>query len=124
MTASTFTTRTLLVVGLAAMLIGVIDPLEGSFAVLLGMGLSSLAAMLGRSRFRGLIYSSFGLVAVGVAVMVCLSLLGGIGGNAGRSMWWGLLIAPYPIGWVAGLVGAVAALFEDKTVSTASGSSR
>ena len=69
------------------MLIGAVDPLEGSFIILPGVGLVALGALLGKSRHRVLLYWSFALVAVGVAAMVALSCLGGIGGNTGRSMW-------------------------------------
>ncbi len=122
MNAPSIWSRILLAVGLAAMLVGLIDPLEGSFVILAGTAVASAGGMIGGSRYRLLIYSSFVLVALGVVVMVVLSVLGGIGGNAGRSMWWGLLIVPYPIGWMAGVVGAAAALFADKTAPNASGS--
>jgi hypothetical protein len=50
------------------------------------------------------------LIAVGVAALFGLSAIGGFGGPSGRSMWWGLLLLPYPIGWVIGLLGAVQCL--------------
>jgi len=34
-----------------------------------------------------------------------LSAFGGIGGDTGRSMWLGLLILPYLIGWSMGIWG-------------------
>jgi hypothetical protein len=94
----------LLVVGLLAVVVGTIDPLEGSLAVLGGFGLVALAAYLRHSRYRiGLSWSVL-LVAVGVAVMFLFSSLGGVGGGSGRSAWWALLILPYPIGWMVGVV--------------------
>ena len=124
MVAPIIWSRTLVFAGLAGMLVGAVDPLEGSFLILASVGLVALGARIGKSRYRVLLYSSLALVALSVAVMVVLSWLGGIGGNTGRSMWWGLLIVPYLIGWMVGLVGAAAALFEGKALSTASGSSR
>jgi hypothetical protein len=112
MTASTIWSRILMVVGLAGMFVGAIDPLEGSFVILPSVGLVALGAWLGKSRHQVLLYWSVGLVAFGVAAMVVLSWLGGIGGNSGRSIWWGLFILPYPIGWILGLVGAILALFQ------------
>ncbi len=50
------------------------------------------------------------LIAVGVAALFGLSAVGGIGGRSGHSMWWGLLILPYPLGWLMALAGAVMAL--------------
>jgi hypothetical protein len=89
------------------MVIGAVDPLEGSLVILLGTALATLAAFLANSHYLRLFAGSFGLVAIGVGVMFSLSDFGGIGGNTGRSIWWGLAILPYPIGWAMGLIGAV-----------------
>ena len=104
--------RVLGIVGLAGMLLGAIDPLEGSPVVLAGSGLAALAALLGRAKHRLLLYWALVLVAVGVGAMWGLSVLGGVGGSTGRSMWWGLLVLPYGIGWIAGLVGAILTVAE------------
>jgi len=112
MNGATRWSRILVIVGLVAMLIGAIDPLEGSLIIVAGTGMVALGGLLGRSRHRILIYWSFVLVAVGVGVLWVLSALGGIGGSTGRSMWWGLVILPYPVGWIMGLVGAIRRLRE------------
>ena len=104
--------RILVVVGLVAMVIGVLDPLEGSLVILPGTGLVALGALLGKSRRRIFLYWSFALVAVGVGAMWGLSALGGFGGNSGRSNWWGLVLLPYPVGWIMALVGAIRRLRE------------
>lgn len=102
----------LAILGLVAMVIGALDPLEGSFVILPGTGLVALGALLGNSRHRILLYWSFVLVAVGVGALWGLSALGGLGGNSGRSNWWGLVLLPYPVGWILGLVGAIRSLRE------------
>ena len=112
MSIPTLWSRVLVIVGLAGMLIGAVDPLEGSFVILPGVGLAALGALLGKSRFRRLLYWSFGLAAIGVVAMVVLSWFGGIGGNTGRSMWWAVVVLPYPVGWMMGLAGAILALIE------------
>ena len=94
------------------MLIWAIDPLEGSVVILAGVGIAALSAFLGKSRYRKLLYSAFILVALGVGAMFVVSIFGGIGGNTGRSMWWGLVILPYPVGWIMALVGAILRLIE------------
>jgi hypothetical protein len=99
--------RILLIVGVCCMLIGLVDPLEGSLVILPGTGLVALGAFLGKSRHRGLLAWAFVLVLLGVAPIWLLSAFGGIGGTTGRSMWWGLVLLPYPVGWILGLVGAV-----------------
>lgn len=112
MTKARAWSRVLGIVGLAGMLIGAIDPLEGSPIIVVGGGLAALAALLGRTRRRWLLCWSFALVAVGVGAMWVLSALGGIGGDTGRSLWWGLWVLPYPVGWIGGLVGAVLIVVE------------
>jgi len=104
--------RVLLILGIGAMLVGAIDPLEGSLLILPGAGVAALGAFLGGSRWRRLLGWAFALVAVGVAAMFVLSWLGGVGGKSGRSMYWLAVVAPYPVGWMLGLVGAVLALVE------------
>jgi hypothetical protein len=95
------------IAGLVAMIIGALDPLEGSFIILPGSGLIALGALLGKSLHRKFIYWAFGLTALGVAMLVILSLLGGVGGDTGRSTWWLLTVLPYPVGWIMSLLGAV-----------------
>jgi len=106
--------RILVIVGLVLMVLGAIDPLEGSLVILPGCGLVALGAFLGRSRHRRLLLWAFVLMAVGVGVMFGVSSVGGFGGNTGRSMWWALTILPYPVGWVMGLVGAIRRLIESR----------
>lgn len=102
--------RILVIVGLVAIAIGVLDPLEGSLVILPGAALIALGAWLGKSRHRVLLYWAVVLVAVGVGALWGLSALGGVGGDTGRSMWWLLVLLPYPIGWIMGLVGAILTL--------------
>jgi hypothetical protein len=91
------------------MVIGALDPLEGSLLVLPATGLVALGAGLGHSRERVRLYWALLLVAVGVGLMWGMSAIGGLGGDTGRSMWWALLLLPYPIGWILGLIFGVRA---------------
>jgi hypothetical protein len=104
--------RALVIVGLIAMLVGAIDPLEGSIVILAGAALVALGAVRGKSRHRRFLLWSFVLVAIGVGAMGRLSMLGGVGGATGRSFWWSLVVLPYPVGWIMGLVGTVRTLRE------------
>lgn len=99
-------------VGLVAMVIGALDPLEGSLVILPGTALLALGARLGNSRHRILLYWSVLLVAIGVGALWGMSALGGLGGTTGRSMWWALLLLPYPVGWIMGIIGALRKLRE------------
>jgi hypothetical protein len=100
-----FWARLLVIVGGIAMLVGAADPLEGSVVIVIGAGLVTLGRFLAKERGH-LIYWLwiFGSIAASVAAMFILSAFGGIGGSKGHSAWWGLLLVPYPIAWVMGVV--------------------
>ena len=104
--------RILAVIGFAALLIGAVDPLEGSFVILPGAVVVSVAAGLVRSRYRKLLYISAALIGVGVSAMVGVSAIGGLGGGTGLSRWWALTFTPYPVGWILCLVASVLLLRE------------
>ena len=99
--------RVLIIVGSIAMLVGALDLMEGSLVILPGSGLVALGTFLGHNERRLIAYrvGVFILIALGVGAMWGLSMVGGFGGNSGRSMWWGLLILPYLIGWSMGIWG-------------------
>lgn len=92
--------------GLALMLLGLVDPLEGSLLVAPGSGLVAASALLTRSVLRRRLFIAFGLVVTGVAILWIMSAFGGVGGSTGRSMWWLLLVLPYPVGALMSLFGA------------------
>ena len=99
--------RLLIMAGSGAMLLGAIDPLEGSVVILPGSGLVALGTYLEPSerRWLGCRLWTFILIAIGVGAMWGLTAVGGFGGKTGRSMWWGLLILPYLVGWSIGIWG-------------------
>jgi hypothetical protein len=102
----------LTLLGGVGMILGTVDPLEGSLLILPGSGLVALAMFLAKKDRRTVLYWAwaFMLIALGVSAMFALSVFGGIGGRSGHSIWWGLLIIPYPAGWLMALAGAVAGL--------------
>jgi hypothetical protein len=106
MNARKLWSRILIIVGSIAMLVGVLDPMEGSLVILPGSGLVTLGTFLSDSGRRLFIYWIwvFILIAVGVGALFVLSAFGGFGGTSGHSMWWGVLILPYLVGWIMGIV--------------------
>ena len=104
--------RILKVGGGIAMMLGTIDPLEGSLLILSGSGLVALGTFLAGKDHRTVLYWTwaFILIAVGVGAMFALSAMGGIGGKSGHSIWWGILVLPYPAGWLMAVAGGVAGL--------------
>ena len=99
-------------VGTAALVLGAVDPLEGSLVVVAGAGAAMVAAHLGHLRARRRLDWGAGLATVGVAALWGMSAVGGIGPSTGRSYWWLLLMLPYPVGWLLSLSGAVRSLRE------------
>ena len=94
------------------MLVGTVDPLEGSLLIMPGSGMIALGVYLGGKDRRTVLYWTwaFILIAVGVAALFGLSAIGGIGGKSGHSMWWGMLLLPYPVGWLMAVGGGVVGL--------------
>lgn len=92
---------------LALVLLGALDPMEGSVVIAVGAVLAVWVAAWVASRQRRLLLRAAVFIVVGVVALFGMSALGGIGGNTGRSYWWALLLLPYPVGWVMALVGAV-----------------
>jgi len=99
--------RVLITGGSIAMLVGALDPLEGSLLILPGSCLVAFGTFLSRSERRWIVYRVmvFLLIAIGVGSVWWLSSVGGVGGQGGRSMWWGSLVLPYLIGWSMGIWG-------------------
>lgn len=107
MNARNLWSKILILAGGIGMLVGAIDPMEGSLLILPGSGLFALGTYLGQAERRLIAYrvSVFILVAIGVAALWGLSAVGGFGGTSGHSMWWGLLTLPYVVGWLMALWG-------------------
>ena len=96
--------RILFIVGVTALIIGAVDPLEGSVVILAGSLLITLASYLRNDRHRRWFGTGAMLITIGVGFMFYFSWLGGFGGDSKLSWWWGLLILPYPVGWVMDIV--------------------
>ena len=95
--------RILITVGAIAMLVGALDPMEGSLVILPGAAVVTLGTLLSNSGRGLLIYWIWVLIliAAGVGALFGLPALGGV---SGHSLWWALLIVPYPVGWIMGIV--------------------
>lgn len=83
MTGRTAWTRPLLIIGTLGLVVGTIDPLEGSVLIVAGVALITLAAFLGGSRHRRLLASSLVILGAGVAGMWIISGYGGVGETPG-----------------------------------------
>lgn len=77
-----------MIAGHLGMVIGAMEPLEGSLLILPGSGLVALGTYLSQSERRLTAYRVwvFILIAIGVGARWGLSSVGGIGGGSGRSV--------------------------------------
>lgn len=84
----------------AALVIGAIDPLEGSIFILVGSIILAITTQLKQDPRRKLFLVSAIMIVFGVFFLFYFSSLGGFGGNSSLSWWWSGLIVPYPLGWL------------------------
>jgi hypothetical protein len=96
--------KVLFVIGIIALIIGTIDPLEGSAAILAGSFLISSSMYFLKDKYWKLFSLGFILITFGVFFMFYFSSLGGFGGNSKLSWWLISLIIPYPIGWLLTII--------------------
>ena len=97
-------TRIIYIIGIVALIAGVLDPLEGSVVIAAGSLLVTLSTFLTHDRHWKIFLLSTIMIATGVFSLFYLSSLGGFGGNSTLSWWWGTLILPYPIGWLIAII--------------------
>ena len=95
--------RIIYVTGIIALIVGAFDPLEGSIVITAGSSLIALATYLSHDRHRKIFLYTWVLILTGVCFLFYFSSLGGFGGTSTLSWWWGLLILPYPIGWLTAI---------------------
>jgi hypothetical protein len=104
--------RIVYIIGIVALVIGALDPLEGSVLITIGIGFISLTTYLMRDRHWKIFLCSLMMVLVGVGFMFFLSSLGGIGNSSNLSWWWGVLIVPYPLGWLMAIITLIVRAFK------------
>jgi len=92
--------KPLWILAVSLVIIGTIDPLEGSVLIVAGSILLAVLAGFHADRHVRNFQLAAMLIVLGVAYMFWISSLGGIGGSSQKSMWWGIGILPYPLGWL------------------------
>ena len=86
------------------LIVGTLDPMEGSVLIAFASVLAAIGARLDSDpEYSFFLYTAVAGVT-GVFFLFFFSSLGGFGGQAGISWWWGLLVLPYPIAWLALIV--------------------
>lgn len=96
--------RIIYIVGVIALAIGALDPLEGSVVIVFGSSLITISTYLTKDRHWKTFLASLIMIIIGVIFLFYFSSLGGFGGTSTLSWWWATLMLPYPIGWVWSIV--------------------
>lgn len=96
--------RVIYIIGVVALIIGAVDPLEGSIVIVLGSIFVALSLYLSHDTYRQVFLASMIMIIFGVGYMFYASSLGGFGGPDNLSWWWALPILPYPIGWLISII--------------------
>ena len=90
-------TRIVYIIGVAASIIGVLDPMEGSILLMAGGILLAVSTYFIKDKYRKMFFTTAIMMVVGVFFLFYFSSLGGF---PPLPWWWGILILPYPIGWL------------------------
>lgn len=114
MTINTKLLRIAYIVGIVALIVGALDPLEGSVIIAIGSTLVAFSTYFTRDRHSKIFMISAIMIVIGVFFLFFFSSLGGFGGTSTLSWWWGTLILPYPIGWLITIVMLVVGRIQKK----------
>jgi len=102
------------ILGVVLILLGTLDPLEGSILILAGSILLAVVSHLFNDPQRKWYKIAAILILIGVLALWILSAFGGFGGESDLPYGWALLILPYPAGWLMLLVLFYLRLFVQK----------
>lgn len=91
--------KTMFITGLILLILGMIDPLEGSVLVGVGAVLIAIYGYLVKDRFRSVFLVAAISIIAGILFMFYLSSRGGIGEGALPKIWFATVV-PYPAGWL------------------------
>ncbi|MDZ7604082.1 MAG: hypothetical protein U5K79_00515 [Cyclobacteriaceae bacterium] len=94
----------LYIIGVVAMIIGALDPMEGSVIILGGNVLLVISLFMTDDCHKKHFLITLIMIAIGVFFLFYLSSLGGFGGTSELSWWWGITILPYPIAWIFAMI--------------------
>jgi hypothetical protein len=105
--------RVAFIFGVVSLIIGVIDPLEGSVLIALGSILLTFSTYMRKDpQWKGYLAGSV-MIITGVSFLFYFSTKGGFGDS--MSWWLGILILPYPLGWLLSVIMLILRIFKRPT---------
>lgn len=107
-------TRVLYIIGVFALIAGALDPMEGSVVIAFGSLLIAISAYVSKDRHRKIFIACTLAIISGVFFLFFFSALGGIGKGSDYSMWWGLTMLTYPLGWLTEIILLIARAISKK----------
>ena len=106
--------RIISIIGIVALIIGALDPMEGSVVIAAGSLMIAVTTYLKRDSHWKIFAIAFMMIVIGVFFLFYLSSLGGFGGNSDLSWWYGILVLPYPTGWLMSIILLIFRSFKNK----------
>lgn len=94
--------RVVFIIGIAATIIGAIDPLEGSIIIAIGGICLAVAMYFMNDRYFKIFLICAIMILVGVSALWFISSLGGY--EPKKEWWWNVFISPYPLGWLFSII--------------------
>ena len=91
-------------IGIALILLGSLDPMEGSILINLGSILLAISGLILGRRWKWWCLIASISITIGVISLWSVSSLGGF--DPQTEWWWLLAIVPYPVAWL-GLLGGM-----------------
>lgn len=95
--------------GVAALLIGFINPLRGFILVANGAVILAASAFLLKHRFRYYFLWGAVLIVLGVIAIYFFNTKGGFGGNSSLPYGLSWFMLPYPLGWIMMVITLIVA---------------
>ena len=100
--------------GIILFCIGTLDPMEGSLLIVPASIIIAIASYLQQKKYFKIFLFNAIMIFIGVFFLWFLSSLGGFGGNSKLSIWWGLTLIPYPLGWLLNVIFLLIHYFKTK----------
>ena len=95
-------TALFLKIGIALVLLGSIDHVEGSMVINLGSIVIAICSWIQNNRWKWWSLAATVLITIGVFSLWTISSFGGF--DPEIEWWWLLAILPYPAGWLGTLI--------------------